>query len=261
MKVWRDVYDEEAREWRKDWVEVAGGAAKAISLIDQRIAEIEAEDKETEAERLAQEKATEATRKAAAEESQKQYAATLLKYSGVPDRYHEATLKGWVTQDDKQASLKVKMVAWAGGIDIPGSSSEVWIGPAGTGKTHLACGLLLDRYQMGKDGLYVTAKGYTDKIKNSYRDDSKEASTDVLERYASTPILVIDEVGRQFEAKSEELYFFELVNERYNKRHPTLFLSNLSDEEFRDFAGKAVMDRLKEGGGRFLPFNWESRRV
>lgn len=261
MKVWRDVYDEVSRQWRKEWVDVTGGAAKAIALIDQRIAELEAEDKRTAEQRLSDEKAQEATRKVAAEESQRQYTASLLKYSGVPDRYHVASLKGWETQDEKQAAMKPKLCKWAFELDGRESSSAVWFGPAGTGKTYLACGMLLDRYARGLDGLYITAKGYTDRIKNSYRDDSKDSSTDILERYGSTPILVLDEVGRQFETKSEDLYLFELVNERYNQQRPTLFLSNLTNEEFRDFVGNAIMDRLREGGGKFLPFNWASRRV
>lgn len=228
------------------------GLDYALRQIDDRIAELKAEEK---TDLFNQEE----ERKRNAEEAKKAITASLIKWSGVPERYHEATLRGWVTDGEKQSALKPRLVAWAGSIETAGVS-EVWIGPAGTGKTHLACGMLMDRYQDGKDGLYITAKGYTDKIKNSYRDTSKETSTDILDRYGSTPVLVIDEVGRQFDAKSEELYFFELVNERYNRRRPTLFLSNLSDEEFRSFVGTAIMDRLKEGGGRFVPFNWESRR-
>lgn len=249
MKVWRYIPEREV----SGWVDISGGAAGAIAMIDQRLEEMKREEESTA-------EAREAERRAKAEESRREIEATLLKWSGIPERYHGASLRDWVTEDEKQAHQKPKMVAWAGGIEIPGHSSMVWNGPAGTGKTHLACGMLQDRYKAGLDGFYITAKGYTDRLKNAYRNDSKESSTDVLERFSSVPILVIDEVGRQFEAKSEELYFFELVNERYNRRRPTLFLSNLSDEEFRVFAGIAVMDRLKEGGGRFLTFNWESRR-
>ena len=235
-------------------VDFSRGAAHVVAMIDARLAELRSEEQATLFDR-------EAERARKAEETRKEATATLLKYSGVPDRYHGATLAGWQPQGDKEAIQKPKMIAWAAGVDMAGSASAVWIGPPGTGKTHLGCGLLMDRFQVGKDGYYTTAKGYTDRIKNSYRQDSPESSTDVLQRFASVPVLVIDEVGRQFEAKSEELYFFELINERYNKRRPTLFLSNLSDEEFRTFVGSAVMDRLKEGGGRFLPFNWESRRI
>lgn len=234
-------------------VDLSLGLDHVLAMIDARLAEIKAEDDATLFTR-------EEEKRRKAEENRKQVTATLLKWSGVPERYYGATLKEWKTENEKESRLKPELVSWAGGVDIAGSKSCVWIGPAGTGKTHLACGMLQDRYQIGKDGLYVTAKGYTDKIKNSYRSDSNDSSMDILDRYATTPILVMDEVGRQFEAKSEELYFFELVNERYNKRRPTLFLSNLSDEEFRGFVGNAIMDRLREGGGRFIPFNWESRR-
>lgn len=235
-------------------IDISKGPDHVVALIDKRIAELKGEEQKELFD-------TAEERKAKAEERRRAVELAMLKWSGVPERYHSASLSGWVVQNDKEAIVKPKMTAWAGGIEMTGHDSMVWLGPAGTGKTHLACGMLCDRFKTGLDGLYTTAKGYTDQVKNSYRADSKESSTEVLERFGSNPILVIDEIGRQFEAKSEEIYFFELVNFRYNKRRPTLFLSNLDDEEFRAFVGPAVMDRLREGGGRFLTFNWASRRV
>ena len=234
--------------------DLSKGIAGALEALDKRIAEMKAEEQQDLFN-------TEEARKAKAEESRKAVETAMLAYSGIPERYHGASLKEWATDDEKQTAMKPKLVSWLVGLGMGSAPSAVWFGPAGTGKTHLACGMLQDRYKHGLDGLYITAKGYTDKIKNSYREDSKDSSTDILERYGNAPVLVLDEVGRQFEAKSEELYFFELVNERYNHRKPTLFLSNLTAEEFRTFAGVAIMDRLREGGGVFHAFNWASRRV
>ena len=51
-----------------------------------------------------------------------------------------------------------------------------------------------------------------------------------------------------------------MLNERYELRKPTIFLSNLASDELADFLGERVMDRLREDGGRVVPFAWESYR-
>ena len=37
-------------------------------------------------------------------------------------------------------------------------------------------------------------------------------------------------------------------------------LSNLGREDLTEFLGERVMDRLREDGGRVIPFGWESYR-
>jgi len=136
----------------------------------------------------------------------------------------------------------------------------VFRGGVGTGKTWIACGLLVDALEKGYSGIYSTAKAYTGKVKETYRKDAREAESDVLARCSSVDLLVVDEIGRQFETANEHLYLFDLVNERYNRNKPTIFLTNLDGEEFKTFVGDAILDRLKEGGSVILGLNWPSRR-
>jgi DNA replication protein DnaC len=53
---------------------------------------------------------------------------------------------------------------------------------------------------------------------------------------------------------------FDILNERYEKRHPSLLLSNLTPGEVKTFLGERVYDRLREDGGQCVPFDWESYR-
>jgi len=204
-----------------------------------------------------QETRTEEERRQAQEKAFK----AMLEESGIPDRFFHATLTGWVPEGPEEAKVKSRLYSWMCQIGKLGCPSFALQGTYGTGKTHLGCGILLDRFKANQDGLYTTAMGYTTKIKESYRKDSPEPGSTILERHAAAGLLVLDEIGRQFESEAEKLYLFDLMNERYNKKKPTLFLTNLSVTEFKAFIGDAITDRIREGGGTILELNWPSRRT
>lgn len=67
-------------------------------------------------------------------------------------------------------------------------------------------------------------------------------------------------MGVQFGSDFERNTMFDVLNERYERRKPTLFLSNLTKAEVTEFLGERVMDRLREDGGQVIPFTWESYR-
>ena len=73
-------------------------------------------------------------------------------------------------------------------------------------------------------------------------------------------LLIIDEIGVQFGSEFEKNLIFDILNERYENRRPTLLLSNLTVPEVRAFLGERIYDRLKEDGGRCVSFDWQSHR-
>ena len=73
-------------------------------------------------------------------------------------------------------------------------------------------------------------------------------------------LLILDEVGVQFGSDFERNTLFDVLNERYELRKPTIFLSNLGREDLAEFLGERVMDRLREDGATVVPFDWPSYR-
>jgi DNA replication protein DnaC len=194
---------------------------------------------------------------------------TKVRAAGIEERYFDATLSGWSPSEPDQQRVRQGLVDWVAMIGQPGCPSRVLQGAKGVGKTHLACGILLDRLRAGKDGMFTLAKAYTGLIRESYRKDSHEPESAILARYSGVGLLVIDDAGRQFDTEAEKLYLFDLINERYNKGKPTLFTTNMAvthpdpavTPEFQAYVGEAIMDRLRQGGGKFVQMNWASRRV
>ena len=72
-------------------------------------------------------------------------------------------------------------------------------------------------------------------------------------------LLILDEVGVQFGSETEKMILFEIINGRYEQLKPTIVISNLADA-LTDYLGERVVDRLREGGGRMLIFDWPSYR-
>lgn len=71
---------------------------------------------------------------------------------------------------------------------------------------------------------------------------------------------MLDEVGVQFGSETEKLMLFDVLNERYEERRSTILLSNLDLNGVKGFLGERVFDRIREDGGQYIPFDWESFR-
>lgn len=227
--------------------------AAALAAIDQAIATINPEEVEAKiraAEEIQRLKATPSS----------DYIRAMRLDAGIPERYLEASFNAWSPEGKDQEEFKGEVNRWKAGPFRDGASA-VFRGTHGAGKTWLACGLVSDALGKGLDAFYITAKAYTGKIKETYRKDARDTESGLLERFSGFDLLVVDEVGRQFETQSEHLYLFDLVNERYNCKRPTIFVTNLDGEEFKRFVGEAILDRLKEGGSTIITMNWASRRI
>ena len=108
-----------------------------------------------------------------------------------------------------------------------------FIGPAGTGKTHLAMAFGHECCQHGLKTYFIKASELRDKFTNARRL-GKEAST--LASLVRPACLIIDEIGHcEFDKESTRL-FFDMVDRRYNKEgaYNLVFTSNKSPSLWRE---------------------------
>lgn len=108
------------------------------------------------------------------------------------------------------------------------------LGSVGTGKTTLVTAGLL-KWLENKCAIY------TGMFKMS-KDSHKEG----VERYVDTPLLVIDEAGRKMGTDAENNRLFQILDERYSLELPTIFISNQSEEQFKEAVGEAAFDRIQQ---------------
>jgi DNA replication protein DnaC len=145
-----------------------------------------------------------------------------------------------------QRSLKRDQVAHLGTLDfIAERSNVVFLGPPGTGKTHLAIGLAMRACQAGHRVLFATASEWVARLADAHHAGRLQGELVRLGRY---PLLVVDEVGYiPFEPEAANL-FFQLVSSRY-ERASMIVTSNKPfgrwGEVFGDpVVAAAMIDRL-----------------
>jgi DNA replication protein DnaC len=108
--------------------------------------------------------------------------------------------------------------------------------------------------------LFTTVMRAVRRVKDTWTKGSAETETQAIAAMTYPDLLILDEVGVQFGSEFEKNIMFDVLNERYEKRRPTILLSNLTKDELVGFLGERVYDRMKEDNGKFVAFDWESYR-
>ncbi|HEX2064807.1 MAG TPA: IS21-like element helper ATPase IstB [Acidimicrobiales bacterium] len=147
---------------------------------------------------------------------------------------------------DHQRSLKRDTIAHLATLDfIAGRENVVFLGPPGTGKTHLATALGIRACQAGHRVAFATAAEWVARLADAHASGRLH---DELRRLGRIPLVVIDEVGYiPLEAEAANL-FFQLVSARY-ERASVIVTSNRPfarwGETFGDdTVAAAMVDRL-----------------
>jgi DNA replication protein DnaC len=128
---------------------------------------------------------------------------------------------------------------------IADKSNVVFLGPPGTGKTHLATAIGIRACQAGHRVAFATAVEWVTRLREAH-DVSR--LRDELRRLGRIPLLIIDEVGYiPFESEAANL-FFQLVSNRY-ERASVIVTSNKPFGRWGEVFGNptvaaAMIDRL-----------------
>jgi DNA replication protein DnaC len=180
----------------------------------------------------------------------------------IPARYTESSMWNW------QHGMDAQNLIWNWARDFCNSigdnlergRSAVFLGSPGTGKTHLAVGILRHVLEKGGTGKYTTAIDLLARVKSTYNPNATETETVALAVFILPDLLVIDEMGRNSDTTYSTQQLFHVLNCRYNEFKSTILISNMSKAEFQKLIGEALTDRIRENGGRAFEFNWASQR-
>lgn len=119
-----------------------------------------------------------------------------------------------------------------------------FVGGPGTGKTHLAVGLMnMVMTKFSTPCLFGSVPEILDKLRNSY---DLEGYPDALDMYKNAPFLILDDLGAERATEWVRERMFLIINARYISNLPTIITSNIGASEVRSQLGERIESRLNE---------------
>jgi DNA replication protein DnaC len=140
----------------------------------------------------------------------------------------------WTAQPsaEKPLVLHLAQLAW-----VEERANVCFLGPPGTGKTHLAIALAMKACERGHRVAFATAQEWVSKLEAAQDRNQLEAELRRLERYQ---LLVVDEVGYLPLERQAANLLFALVSRRY-ERGSIIVTSNRGFEQWGEILGDAMV--------------------
>lgn len=192
----------------------------------------------------------------------------LLDRAGIPARFRDRSFDNYEanTPAKRNALTVAKTFAEDFKENYDAGRCLIFSGKTGNGKTHLANAIANHIIGKGWSPFFISVRELIGTVKstwNSKRGDKSEIH--VIREYVNQHLLIIDEIGVQFDSDAERMILFDVINGRYEEQLPTIILSNYPVDSgdgpsIRKVLGDRILDRLRENGGKIVQFNWESYR-
>lgn len=147
--------------------------------------------------------------------------------------------------DHQNSADRTQIHKLAAGSYLAEAGNIVFLGPPGTGKTHLAIALAIEACSQGIKVAFDTAAAWVNRLQAAHQIGRLDAELKKTSRYG---LIVIDEVGYlPFDAEAANL-FFQLVTARY-ENSSIILTSNLAFSRWGQVFGDqtiaaAMIDRI-----------------
>jgi len=135
-------------------------------------------------------------------------------------------------------------------------------GAIGTGKTYIGCAYANFLIQKEVSARYITEYEFTGLFTHRHSSDTGTAREAEIKinNCKSCHTLIIDEVGKRKLTDNQQVELDELISDRYNNMKRTIFITNLTGEEFKLRIGDRAYDRLRDNEAELITITGKSLR-
>lgn len=124
----------------------------------------------------------------------------------------------------------------------PESGSILMFGKTGLGKTHLSLAIANEILKKGYSVLYDSTINILYKIQKE--NFSFEKNTDMLDTVMEVELLILDDLGTEYENKMYNSTIYNIINTRLNKNKPTIISTNMDFMQIASRYDERVVSRL-----------------
>lgn len=122
------------------------------------------------------------------------------------------------------------------------SESILIFGNTGLGKTHISLAIANEVLQKGYSVIYDSTMNILRDIEKEHF--SHEKSTEMLDLVTDTDLLILDDLGTEFESKFYNSAVYNIINSRLVKEKPTIISTNLDFSALSARYGGKVASRI-----------------
>lgn len=125
----------------------------------------------------------------------------------------------------------------------PSAKGILMLGKTGLGKTHLSLAIARNVLEQGYSVIYGSASELVSKMSDNYfkKTSSNEQPIDLL---FSADLLIIDDLGAEFESAFSAAALYELINNRLLSGRSIIINSNLTPKEIENRYSDRIVSRI-----------------
>src|SRR2546421_1283544 len=170
--------------------------------------------------------------------------AKLLEAARIPCRYERCSLANYKPAPGNGTQLQAFNYAFKLVDEYPAiDRGLLFMGPVGTGKTHLSTAILRGLIEKGIPCLFCEFGALLKEIQDAYNPVSKTSELQVLAPVVAAEFLVLDELGASKPTDWVRDTMLHVIGQRYNDRKVTVFTTNYLDER-AGAGGETLADRI-----------------